>query len=105
MGNTLACLKLLPLDEYRFSVITYEHDFYSKETPTEYNEEVRQESRNILQSLGYVLVNGNVENMGGDPFEDWYLDSQYFDADTISKFKRDNDSPLKARCYMLRNIE
>jgi hypothetical protein len=105
MGNTLACLKLLPLDEYRFSVITYETDFYSKETPIEYNEEVRKESRKILQSLGYVLVNGNAENMGNDPYEDWYLDGQYFDTDTINKFKRDNDNPLKARCYMLRNVE
>lgn len=103
MGNTLACLKLLPLDEYRFSCITYEHDFYSKETPVEYNEEVRAESRNVLQSLGYVLVNGNAENMGNDPYEDWYLDSQYFDVETINKFKRDNDSPLRARDYMLRN--
>ena len=67
---TLQCLKMLPLDEYRFSVITYEHDFY------DYGAEIRDESREIFLSYGYKLIHGNVKsrNEDGFPYEDWWID-------------------------------
>lgn len=101
--QTLTCLKMLPLDKFRFSVITFETDFYDTNTDKKISEEVRKESRSILDSLGYTLVAGNLSNITNDaPFEDWYLDSTFFDKKTIDLFKRDNDSPLAAHKYMLK---
>lgn len=65
--QTLAVLKVLPLDCYRFSVITYEHDRYVS------GSDYMNESRKILESYGYKLVVANVSWRGRD-FEDWYVD-------------------------------
>lgn len=73
---TLAVLKALPHDGVRFSVITYEHDAWRGDTRP------RDESRDFLHSLGYVLVVPDVKvrvewpDMGPEPlsFEDWYID-------------------------------
>lgn len=102
--QSLNCLKLIPLDKYKFSCITFEHDAYSKETSKEYNNAIRKESEEILESQGYIAVAKNIENLGGDEFEGWYLLKEDFDEDTINKFKLENvDVPIRARDYMLRN--
>lgn len=62
---TLEVLKRLPLEEYSFRCITFEHDSYW------FGDSVRQESRDILLSFGYTLEVPNVECTDG-PFEDWY---------------------------------
>lgn len=67
--NTLSALKMLPLDLYRFSVITFEHDLYFSEK----NFEIQNEAFDILDSYGYKRVIKNLQN-GGIPFEDWYID-------------------------------
>lgn len=86
--QTLECLKKLPLDKYRFSVITYETDFYDKSQGDRVSEQVRAESRKILQDLGYELIVGNVGNLGShDLFEDWYVDPTVVSKETIDKLK------------------
>jgi hypothetical protein len=65
--QTLNALKALPLDEYRFSVITYETDLY-KDGP-----DAGEEAMEILLSRGYELVVRNVANQN-NPYEDWYVD-------------------------------
>lgn len=87
--NTLTCLKNLPLNEYRFSVITYETDFYSR--PGDELSKIREESRKILLSHGYEMIVGDVCNIGGDPFEDWYVDPTVIDKDIIKLFKQSSD--------------
>lgn len=100
--QTLSCLYNLPLEMTRFSVITYETDFYDPNTPKEQSEKIRQESRNILSSYGYILVAGNISNLTDDaPFEDWYIDGYYISQDIFKKFKRDNDNPIASHKYML----
>ena len=47
-------LKILPLDDYRFKVITIEHDGYL------YGDKYRDEQRSILSSYGYLLLCSNV---------------------------------------------
>lgn len=101
-SQTLSCLKKLPLDKVRFSVITYETDVYDPLTNKEVSESIRKESRDILESKGYILVSGNISNLTDDaPFEDWYLDGTYFSKDIIDKFMRNNDVPLASHKYML----
>lgn len=67
---TLECLKCIPLDKYRFSVITYEHDLYN------YGTKFRDESREIFSSYGYKMIHGDVKsnNMKDYPYEDWWVD-------------------------------
>jgi hypothetical protein len=77
--QTLNALKALPLDEYRFSVITYETDAY-KDGP-----DAGEEAMEILLSLGYQLVVRNVANLN-NPYEDWYVDPQVVNPEIVEKF-------------------
>jgi len=64
---TYKALENIPHNEFRFSVITYEHDCYTS------GSEHMLMSRKFLESLGYVRVVSNVMVCGRD-FEDWYVD-------------------------------
>ena len=79
-SQTLKCLKNLPLDEYRFSVITYETDIYRDGI------ELAEESREIFSDYGYELIAKNISNRGV-PFEDWYVDPNVVSRDLIDQFK------------------
>lgn len=83
--NTFECLKKLPLDEYRFSVITYETDYYHKSFGYPDAEQVKIESRRILSSYGYEMIVGNIAFN-----EDWYVDPRVVDRKIIQIMK---DSP------------
>ena len=63
---TLDCLKILPLNEYKFKVITIEHDEYSA-GPSNKNS-----MREILFTHGYTLDIPDVKN-DGLIFEDWWI--------------------------------
>ena len=65
--GTLNALKVLPLDDYRFSVITYETDVYSS------GADIQDEQIEILESHGYQLVAKNVK-CEGNPYEDLWID-------------------------------
>ena len=86
-------LKILPLDEYRFKVITIEHDGYL------YGDKYREPQRSILNSHGYLLLCSNVyvEQPGYEgkefPFEDWWIDPSEFDNDLIERIKCDSTLP------------
>tara|TARA_B100001250_G_scaffold159220_1_gene136748 strand:- start:953 stop:1663 length:711 start_codon:yes stop_codon:yes gene_type:complete len=79
--QTLNALKVLPLDEYRFSVITYETDLY-RDGPDSQDEQIR-----ILKSHGYDLVIRNVSNEG-NPYEDWWVDPNVIDSDLVNRFRQ-----------------
>lgn len=70
---TLDALINLPLDKYRFSTITYEHNGHRGRK----HQEIKRRSQEILLSYGYLLV---VEDLtfnfqGHDlAYEDWYVD-------------------------------
>ena len=80
--KTLQCLKNLPLGEYRFSVITFEHDLYFDRTK---NHAIQMEAQEMLKKLGYILV---VENVlaGQLPFEDWWVDPSAVPSESYSRF-------------------
>ena len=69
-SQSLQALVNLPLSDYRFSVITFEHDYYVDQNPY-----VRDASRNVLFSSGYHLFFAGVHTQGRN-FEDWWLDPQ-----------------------------
>ena len=92
--TTLKALKILPLIDYRFSTITYEHNGYRDAA----HRKIKKDSQNILLSLGYVLVVDDLtlKYYGQDlAYEDWYIDplavatEQY--SDLINKNVYDTD--------------
>lgn len=69
--QSLKALQALPLNDYRFSVITFEHDLYVSED----NQIIKDTQKDILSGLGYVLVRENVTDGNPEsPFEDWWID-------------------------------
>ena len=95
---TLAALKKLPLDDYRFSVITYETEVYRAGIDGYYDEIWQKQSAEIFESHGYELVIKNVANMG-NPYEDWWVDPKVVDRAIIGKFsKTDSWSRESTEC-------
>jgi len=80
-ANTFLALMQIPFEDYRFRVITYEHDWYCEKNI------YRDKSRKYLQSMGYELVVSNVSVDDNSPFEDWWLHAELIDKDTIEKLK------------------
>ena len=78
--GTLRALKALPLDNYRFSVITYETDVYSS------GADIQDEQIEILESHGYQLVAKNVK-CEGNPYEDWWVDPAIVSEDIWKPYK------------------
>ena len=103
-AQTLECLKKLPLDTYRFSVITYETDYYDPSVSREASKRNRDESRKIILSHGYELVVGNIANLSkNDPFEDWYIDPAVIDKNIVKIFKDSPEFDNTSESYMLKN--
>ena len=67
--NTFKSLLQFPMDKYRCSVITFEHDLYAD------GSDILIKSRKYLTDRGYQLVCSNVSNIL-NPFEDWWVDPQ-----------------------------
>ena len=86
-SNTLLALKQIPLDDYRFSVITFEHDLYYAPE----NVAIKEEQKEILTSYGYVLAVENVMvDAPGWPlraFEDWWVDPKVVSEDKYKDLK------------------
>ncbi len=86
-------LRILPLNEYRFKVVTIEHDSYL------YGDTYRKEQREIFENYGYFLLCSDVyvEQLGFEgkeyPFEDWWIDPSEFDEKLIEKIKCNNKFP------------
>jgi len=78
----LCVLENLPLDLYRFSTITFEHDLYAK---TE-NKIVKQKAEEILLKYGYKRIVNNLlivspsKGSSGkwEAFEDWWVDTSVY---------------------------
>jgi hypothetical protein len=79
--QTLDALKAIPHSDYRFSVICFETAIYIGQ-----DMHVQQEQIDLLESLGYVMIAKNVSNVGGDPFEDWWVDPTVVDMDRLTPY-------------------
>lgn len=72
-----AVLEQLPLDQYRFKVITIEHDAYR------FGDLYRAKEREILSNLGYHLLCADVTIAPDTVFEDWWIHPDFFPSDTL----------------------
>jgi hypothetical protein len=83
-GSTIQTLNNLDkeiMDDYKFAVITFEHDIY---TGNHYN--TRELSREIFEKRGYKRIFSDV-SLDNNPFEDWYIHPELVDTTHIDKFK------------------
>lgn len=80
--NTYNCLINLPHEEYKFRVVTFEHDLYAETG----NHLIKQKAEEFLTNLGYLKIADNVMNEG-NAFEDWYVyPPEVPEADTFRKY-------------------
>ena len=68
-------LKIIPLDKFKFKVITIEHDSYRL------GDLLKPEQRNILEK-DYIRLCSDV-CFGGFPYEDWYLSKSLYQNQLI----------------------
>lgn len=77
-------LKKIPLDRYKFAVITFEHDYY-------WYPEIRDLSREYLESKGYHLLVNDVAFAENSSYEDWWVHPELVDQKIIEKMKSDKE--------------
>ena len=77
--NTFMSMCLIPFNDYKFRVITYEHDHY-----VDMKKIFREKSRNYLRGMGYTLVFNDIAAVQGSSFEDWWVHKDLID-DSIFK--------------------
>jgi hypothetical protein len=82
--NTLACLYKIPMN-YRYSVITFEHDLYVDPSK---NIKIKHQAQKYLESHGYKIVVSGVYASKEDPspFEDWFVDPRVVDESIYENF-------------------
>jgi len=90
-------LKMIPLDKYKFAVITYEHDYYADEKKI-----YRDLSREYLKNKGYVMIVNDIAPDKKSTFEDWWIHPKLISKETIEKLKFVNNGVNKAEDYMLK---
>ena len=86
-GSTIETLQKLDkeiMDTYKFSVITFEHD-YKYNNKTEIVKQTRLKSREIFKKRGYKCVFPDVHNISPfNVFEDWYVHPDLVNMDYIN---------------------
>jgi hypothetical protein len=95
-STTYDILTMMPFDEYKFAVITFEHDYYADTT-----EKYRDLSREYLTSKGYELVVSNISPNDDCPYEDWWVHPDLVDKNIIKKLKSIDSTTKNAEKYML----
>lgn len=73
--QSLKALEILPLDKYRFSVITFEHDLYVDKN----NMVIKEKAKKIFKEYGYILAKENAGNKQVI-FEDWWIDKDIYNG-------------------------
>ena len=89
-GSTFKTLQNLDaniFDNYKFRVVTFEHDIYHTNFLN-----TRQESRNIFEKRGYLRVFSDVTNNGQNPFEDWYVHPELVNMGYVKQLMTHNDT-------------
>lgn len=84
--TSMLALLQIPLHEYKFRVITFEHDYYADETKS-----IREKSRRYLKSMGYELVIENISVDEKSPFEDWWVHPELVDREIIDKIRMNGE--------------
>ncbi len=83
--NSMRGLNKLPFDDYRFSIITIEHDSYR------FGDTLRNQEREFMRHHNYTMLFSDVLvplgcGMGPNlSFEDWWVDASVFNMEKLGK--------------------
>jgi len=86
-------LKRIPFDQYRFAVITFEHDYYV-------DTRIRDQAREYLLSKGYVLAAGDIAYNHSHSYEDWWIHPELVSEDVQAQLVDSTDGLKFAGDYM-----
>lgn len=92
---TYEILTKIPFEQYKFRLITYEHDHYVDLTNS-----YREKSREYLKSKGYELLVANVSLNEWSCFEDWWYHPDLIDPNIAEQMKNLSDI-TDVRHYMI----
>jgi hypothetical protein len=95
-ATTYKILTSIPFEQYRFAVITFEHDYY-----VDASRKYRDLSRKFLQSMGYILAVNNISPDDNSSFEDWWIHPELVKTEVFDKMRCVNDKVKCAEKYML----
>lgn len=95
-ASTYNILLSIPFEQYKFAVITFEHDYYADAT-----KRYRDLSRAFLQAHGYIMIVGDIAPDNRSNFEDWWVHPDLVDKDIVSNMLVVNDCINNAEVYML----
>ena len=82
---SFSILKRIPLNRMRFSIITFEHDYW-REASKDCGKSVRALSRDYLHRFGYYMVVSVCSR--GRSFEDWWIHPDLINEVTYMRFCR-----------------
>jgi hypothetical protein len=90
-GDRFKLLQKIIDTNYTFKIITIEHDAY---IGNHFHEQERVPQRELLKSKGYRLLCADVshELYKNHPFEDWWVNEEYFEKSELDKWSSDNIS-------------
>jgi tetratricopeptide (TPR) repeat protein len=94
--STFEILLSIPFDEYKFAVITYEHDHFVDVTRT-----YRTKSRNYLKMMGYELVVNDIGPTDWYSFEDWWVHPDLVNKDILEQMRKVTNDVNQCESYML----
>lgn len=96
--TTFDILLSIPFEDYKFGVITYEHD-YTIDVSRSY----REKSRRYLSSMGYKLLVNDIGPTDWFSFEDWWVHPDIINPDIILNMQSNTDKINQIETYFLTN--
>jgi tetratricopeptide (TPR) repeat protein len=91
---TFELLLAMPFDQYKFGIITYEHDYYVDITRS-----YREKSRKYLESQGYVLIVNDVAPDNISTFEDWWAHPDIIDPKILEQLRCNSGKVTQIESY------
>lgn len=107
-GSTLKTLEKINnevMDNYKFAIITFEHDCRKDLYHLDIVRKTRIESRKILNKRGYFCVFEDIYNFHPDyTYEDWYVHPDLVDMDYVKQLKEKNLQNYIENSYLGKSI-
>jgi hypothetical protein len=79
-STSFEVLLSIPFEQYKFAIITFEHDH-----AVDFSRTYRDKSRRYLASLGYVLIVPDVGPTDWYSFEDWWVEPSLVDLERLKE--------------------
>lgn len=97
---TYKALLAIPLDIYKFAVITFEHDYHA-----DASRKYKNLSRQYLEKHGYVLMIKNLRFNGKYDWEDWWVHPDLVDSKIIARMQNLTDENVSTKDYLFTEEE